>query len=339
MYTIIEHKQILDTSPTAICHASTLLKLDDSRIMFAWFGGSKEGEDDVKIWYTIKKGNIIKPPCILKDSINEPHWNPVLFRKDSETIFLFYKVGRAIKKWKTMICISYDNGQTWEEPMEMVEGDEGGGRGPVRNKAIRLTNGFILAPASTENGIWEAFVDISTDNGLSWNKSNSIKADNLTDYTIKITEKQRNIPVSEQSFCGRGVIQPTIWQSTDSNVHMLLRSTEGKIYKSDSNDFGKTWCRAYKIELPNNNSGIDVVRMANNNLVLAYNPVGENWGNRTPISLAISKDNGHSWMKFIDLDSGEGEFAYPAIIAEGDFVLVSYTYKRENIAFYKIKIV
>ena len=55
------------------------------------------------------------------------------------------------------------------------------------------------------------------------------------------------------------MIQPTLWESKDGSVHMLTRTKLGKIYRSDSLDGGKTWCRAYATNLPNNNSGIDPV--------------------------------------------------------------------------------
>ena len=49
--------------------------------------------------------------------------------------------------------------------------------------------------------------------------------------------------------------------------------------------------------------------------MLACNPVADNWGARTPMSLLVSRDNGVSWDKLLDLDSGKGEFAYPAVVA------------------------
>jgi len=98
-----------------------------------------------------------------------------------------------------------------------------------------------------------------------------------------------DIPVTDQSFKGKGVIQPTLWESEPGKVHMLLRSTESKIYRSDSSDGGKTWCTAYPTELPNNNSGIDLTRLQNGNLVLAYNPVEKDWGARTPLGETLYK--------------------------------------------------
>lgn len=338
MIKIVSHEFVFDKSKTEMCHASTILKCSDGSLLCAWFGGTKEGNDDVSIWLS-RKTNKWSDPKVVASS-EEPHWNPVLFQMNEKEIIMFYKVGKEIRNWKTMCIYSSDNGQSWNEPTEMVEGDTEG-RGPVRNKPIRLYNGRILAPASTENGIWKSFVDCSDDGGTSWQSKQNIKIENITYEEGKrtVAKSDSDIPVSEQSFYGRGVIQPTIWEEQNGNVHMFMRSTEGNIYRSDSLDMGESWCNAYKTSLPNNNSGIDLVKMDNGSLVLIYNPVSVNWGERTPISLAVSNDNGESWSKLKDLDSGEGEFSYPAIIADGKDVYITYTYKRKTIAFWKIEII
>ncbi len=98
---------------------------------------------------------------------------------------------------------------------------------------------------------------------------------------------------------------------------MLLRSTRGAIFRSDSIDYGVTWSVARATSLPNNNSGIDLVNMHNGSLILALNPVNGNWGKRYPLSLIVSHDNGESWLPLLDLESDRGEYSYPAIISDG----------------------
>lgn len=74
-----------------------------------------------------------------------------------------------------------------------------------------------------------------------------------------------------------GVIQPTLWESSPGHIHMLLRSTRGAIFRSDSIDYGATWSVARATSLPNNNSGIDLVSMQDGTLILALNLVNGNW--------------------------------------------------------------
>ena len=214
----------------------------------------------------------------------------------------------------------------------MVAGDVSGGRGPVRNKPISLSNGSVVAGGSIEKGIWSAFVDVSTDGCVTWKKSAPIEIAGLM-YNAGEKTAESNIAVSEQSFYGRGVIQPSLWESAAGKVHMLLRSSEGYVYRADSEDYGKTWSDAYKTELPNNNSGLDLVKSPfDGNLYLVCNPVQANWGMRSPLSLFKSEDNGVTWSKLYDFESEPGEFSYPAIIASEEGLTITYTWNRKTIA-------
>ncbi|MBR4847374.1 MAG: exo-alpha-sialidase, partial [Phascolarctobacterium sp.] len=242
--------------PTDFCHASTVIKTPDG-LLSCWFGGTHEGKADVAIWTSRKFEGKWAAPVKLADGA-ESNWNPVLFYNYQGKLHLFYKEGQHISDWQTYLMTSEDDGKTWSEPCEMVTGDVSGGRGPVRNKPITLSNGSVVAGGSIEKGIWSAFVDVSADGCNTWEKSAPIEIAGLS-YKVGEKTAESNIAVSEQSFYGRGVIQPSLWESTAGRVHMLLRSSEGYIYRADGEDYGKTWSDAYKTELPNNNSGLDLV--------------------------------------------------------------------------------
>lgn len=114
----------------------------------------------------------------------------------------------------------------------------------------------------------------------------------------------------------------------------------GAIYRSDSHDSGKSWCEAYRCGLPNNNSGIDLTKLANGDLVLAYNPVAGNWKPRVPLILSVSHDNGETWPESLTLEDvpAKGGYSYPAIISKGNTVYLTYTWRRERIAHWEIVI-
>jgi hypothetical protein len=157
----------------------------------------------------------------------------------------------------------------------------------VKNKPLIL-NGTIICGASTERVSppvldalsdtaahkedgWNTFVDLSTDGGLTFERTPNLITPN-----------------------GAGIIQPTLWESAPGNVHMMLRSDAGHVYRANSKDGGRTWGPAEPTDLPNNNSGLDVVRLGPL-LVLAMNPNAANWGQRYPLRLALSRDNGLTW--------------------------------------------
>ncbi len=310
------------------CHASTVLALDDGSVLVSYFYGTAEGKNDVCIYVAKKeKGKNFGVPKRVSPDDGIPHWNPVLAKKNENDIILFFKVGLKPKNWHTEYMISSDGGETFTEPKVLVENDKLYGRGPVKNKLIVMSNGEWLAPTSTEVGEWKCFMDISADEGKTWTASEIIALP----------------PTQEEREKLRGIIQPTLWESEKGKIHALFRSTEGFIYRSNSDDYGKHWSEPYAIPIANNNSGLDVVRMDNGELYLVCNPCGNSagdvWGLRSPLTLFKSTDNGETWSEATVLVSGAGkEYSYPCIIADGKYLHIAYTWNRKLIYYLKIEL-
>lgn len=298
------------------CHASHLLPLEDGKLFCVFFYGSREGRGDVRIYGSMRTADCKwSAPQPLSEDDGTPHWNPVLFRRRDGAVVLFYKVGVNCSEWYTKFRVSYDECQNWSESQELISGDRSGGRGPVRNKVIFLNDGTALAPASTELGEWKCFFDRSEDGGITWKRGEDLRIFN----TPEIQEK-------------RGIIQPTLWESSDG-VHALMRSTEGRVYRADSLDHGISWCNPYPISMPNNNSGIDLVILPDGRVLLACNPVSDNWGKRTPLSLYISENNGREFEFYSHLVTMDGRYAYPAMIYEDGKVHITFTWNRKTIQY------
>ena len=195
----------------------------------------------------------------------------------------------------------------------------------MRNKPIRLSSGRILAPASIETETsWNAFIDISDDNGRTFHPSPFVPLN------------RPDTPCDGYPITGKGVIQPTLWQDDSGTVHALLRSTEGYILRSDSANEGETWSPAVSSGLPNNNSGIDLIRLSDGRIFLVMNPVSGNWAERSPLSLYVSKDNGETFSLLMHLETKPGEFSYPCILCEGKRLHISYTWNRLKMAYWQI---
>jgi len=313
------------------CHAPTLVALPEGRALVAWFGGTREGHSDIAIWAARREPELDSPiassrrpgegwsePQVIAKVTPEPHWNPVLFALGEDDLMLHFKVGTSIRSWQTWAQRSRDGGRHWARATPLVP-DDRGGRGAVKNKPIRLASGEWLAGASVETWrAWDAFVDRSPDGVGDWQRSELISVD------------RRRVE-------GKGVIQPTLWQSSREDVHMLLRSTGGEICRSDSKDGGRSWSPATPTGLPNNNSGLDLARLRDGTLALACNPVEGNWAARTPLSILFSHDNGASWPDRIDVETEPGEFSYPALIPFMDGLALAYTWNRRRIAFVRLR--
>ena len=314
------------------CHASSLVHLGGEKFMAVWFCGSKESRPDTAIYAAWRDENGWSVPEMLVKVGYVAHWNPVLFKKSDGSLLLFFKVGETIATWKTYVMEGDAEGRHWSLPHELVPGDETGGRGPVKNKPIRLADGRILAPMSRERGAWKAFADLSSDDGRTWRCSEEVPVPKLS---------------LDDKFGGNclGVIQPTAWESEPGQVHMLMRSNNGRIYRTDSTDGGETWSEIVATELPNNNSGIDLAKLEDGSLLLVYNPVEGNWGNRWKIAMTISKDNGDSWCEPIMLDQVDcdqrggrkSEFSYPAVIPCDGGAAIIYTSHRNSFTFWRLK--
>ena len=312
-------------APTTQCHASTLAELADGTLCAAWFGGTHEKNPDVGIWFS-RRQNVIweKPRCVADSPV--PHWNPVLFVYDG-VLQLYYMRGENPRNWYSLVIESFDGGDTFSEPRELVDGDTLC-RGPVKNKPIRVAD-RILAPASIESPSWFSFIDRSDDGGRTWQKSNYIYTG---EAQVNYNRQAEDGTLEEGASKPDGTIQPTLWATSDTDIYALFRSNCGFIMRSESHDCGITWSDAERTAYPNNNSGIDAVRLFDGRIALVCNPIGKNWGARSPISLLISEDNGKTFRHVCDFDRAPGEFSYPAIIqkADGD-LCISYTWYRRSI--------
>jgi predicted neuraminidase len=297
----------------ASCHASTLVQLRNGRFLVAWFGGSREGHADTAIWLAERARGAWGPPRRVAKVDAQPHWNPVLFRAPDATLHLFFRVGSDPRHWSSWTMTSSDSGASWSEPRRLRRSG-GVDPGPVKNKPIVLEDGTWLAPNSLETAErWDVLVDRSRDGGASW----------------------EGVPISFDpgALRGGGAIQPALWESASGQVHMLVRTTGGRIWRSDSDDGGRTWRPLWETPLPNPNAGFDVARLRDGTLALVHNP-GDTPGVRTPLSISLSFDDGRSWPHRLDLEIGEGEYSYPAVIPTAVGMAISYTWRRRGIGFW-----
>src|SRR6185503_2960750 len=135
------------------CHASTVAQTSAGVLVAAWFGGTEEGNNDVGIWLARRQGAAWTAPQEVATGVDAergkrfPCWNPVLFQVKDGPLLLFYKVGPSPSRWWGMWITSADGGLTWAKPRRLPDGY----LGPIKNKPVRLADGTLLCPSSTEN--------------------------------------------------------------------------------------------------------------------------------------------------------------------------------------------
>jgi predicted neuraminidase len=83
-------------------------------------------------------------------------------------------------------------------------------------------------------------------------------------------------------------------------------------------------------QIPNPNSGFDLVRLQSGNLLLAFN---DSASERTPLCIALG-DEKERWFGKRSIAAGPGEFSYPSLIQTKDgAVHMVYTYQRKYIQY------
>mgnify|MGYP003664735843 FL=1 len=315
----------LDDRPTPQVHASTLVETP-SGIVAAFFSGTHEKNPDVGIRVThLENGKWTRPVEVANGvqnaNLRYPTWNPVLFQPKDGPLMLFYKVGPDPRTWWGMLITSDDDGKTRSEPRKLGEDPAIGPLlGPVKNKAVQLEDGTIIAPTSTEfikdeDTFWMVHFEISKDNGKTWEVVGPINDGVEFD-----------------------AIQPSILFHQDGSLQILCRTRQDVISESWSTDNGQTWSPMKATTLPNPNSGTDAVTLADGRQLLIYNhstKEGKEPKGRNMLNLAIS-DDGKNWTPFMTLENepNESGYSYPAIIQSKDgMVHMTYTYDRKTVKY------
>jgi predicted neuraminidase len=296
-------------------HASTIVELKNGDLLAAWFGGSGEGNPDVAIWSSRRTGSSWSKPVELAREPGVPCWNPALFHTHDGRLWLYYKVGPNPMEWTGARKYSNDEGVTWSTAEYLPAGM----LGPVRAKPLVLDNGVVVAGTSVEAyRTWSIWIERSSDNGRTWSKIGPIPlAPGIVASTGTVTH---------------GLIQPSVVDLGGKHLRLYARSTSdiARVCIADSFDNGLTWTNARPLDVPNPNSGIDVVGLRDGRVVLVYN---DSTSQRWPLKLAVSRDGEH-FQDFRTLEADRGEFSYPAIIqnAGGDLE-ITYTWNRKSIAY------
>ncbi|MBT3273433.1 MAG: exo-alpha-sialidase [Spirochaetales bacterium] len=159
---------------------------------------------------------------------------------------------------------------------------------------IRLADGRLLLPFQTSKEVWTKNEHItigtiiSSDNGATW-----------AERAHRIT-----LPM-------RGVMEPSIAVLSDGRLLMSMRSQLGSVFLCGSDDGGETWSLPQTTGLRTPESCTALARVpGSRRLVLFWNdseylPTHHHYGFRTPLSAAVSDDEGASWQKLLDIENGE----------------------------------
>jgi Neuraminidase (sialidase) len=215
---------------------------------------------------------------------------------------------------------SKDEGKTWSADTLITDVPAY----QVLNNArvIQLKSGRLLVPVAICRGetwmkdyYFHGMVYYSDDSGKTWKTSGN-----------KLDIKE----------CKFGVDEPGVVELKDGRVMMVIRTDLGRIYRSYSSDRGITWTKPEAMELKSPVSPATVVRIpSTGHLLMVWNntePSKDNAGlPRSPLSTAISKDEGKTWENIRNLeDAPDGNYCYISVTFKGSKAILTY-YERASL--------
>jgi len=306
-------------------HSASLVEGPDGDLQAAWFGGSREGAGDVRIYMSrLTQGSRqwSKESVMLnrKQAGAELHryikklGNPVLGRGTDNRLWMFY-VTVSAGGWSGSSInykVSTDNGTTWSRSRRLVTSPFFNVSTLVRGVPLAREDGTLTIPVYHELlGKFSELLRIDKDG--------------------RVLSKRR-VSHGKQSF------QPAIAALSARQAILLARSAskaDRHIFISYTKDAGKSWSTPVPTRLPNPDAGIAVAASAENSLLVVYNDSQTDRGN---LALAISHDLGKTWKRIHYFEhekaphSGE-EYSYPTIIRSGDQYHLVYTWRRKGIRY------
>jgi hypothetical protein len=207
-------------------------------------------------------------------------------------VLFFYTEWNSLSNRVVLLRRSPDDCKTWGPPSRISPPDR------ITNinndHAIRLRSGRIVLPAFSSPSVWDrndhfqAFCYFSDDDGRTWQSST----------------EQMDLP-------RRGAEEPSIVELKDGSLLAVLRTSLGTIHTARSTNGGVTWSKPAATTLPSPAAPPLVKRIpTTGDLLLVWNRNYQrdhhHQGERTPLSTAISRDDGTTWENLKDIESIPG---------------------------------
>ncbi|MDR1723564.1 MAG: glycoside hydrolase [Tannerella sp.] len=251
-----------------------------------------------------------------------------LLRLNNGKIALFYAQKNSETDCIPIIRISSDDGETWGEQTACIT-DKKGYFVLNNSRVIQLKSGRILMAVALHQEPeqkWQnkgaLFVYYSDDMGRTWTSSPKVP-----DNTDIITQ------------------EPGLVKLKDGRIMMFIRASGGVQQLSYSSDDGETWSHIEPSNLHSPLSPASIKRIPSTKDLLAVwnNNDGSNpsiKGKRTPLTVAVSKDEGKTWLHVNDIETDPDEwYCYIAIHFDRKNVLLGYCAGKTHLALTNISLI
>lgn len=285
-----------------------VLPLKDGALLLAYtmFEGSGEDEGKAKIMGKISSdgGRHWSEPFLLQENIGNLNvMSASLLRLKNGRIALFFLKKDSLSNCYVYMKTSSDEGKTWNKPLPCYIEEPGY---YILNNArvLQLSSGRIVVPVAYTKDVGKryhfvSFCLYSDDEGRTWRRSR-----NVVDLD------------------GMGADEPGVVELKDGRLLMIIRTNLGRIYRAFSNDGGGTWEPAEPTFLVSPSAPATIARIPKTgDLLIIWNNSADK---RVPLTSAISKDEGESWINLKNLETGPGTYAYTSITFFNDRAILTY---------------
>jgi len=322
----------LDTGPDNPRNSEgDFITLKDGRVLFIYTHYTGTSADDHANAYLAGRYSFDKGKTWTKEDTKiieqEGAMNVMsvsLLRLQNGDIALFYLKKNSTFDCIPMMRISKDEAKTWSEPRPCIT-DKEGYFVLNNNRVIQLENGRLVFAVALHQSpgelkfsnlgrLWSYYSD---DNGNTWKAS------------------------VEVANPGKIVTQePGMVELKNGDILMYARTTANVQYFSYSKDQGKTWSDVEPGNLKSPCSPATVARIpTTGDLLVVWNDNGIDQ-NRTPLNIAVSKDDGKTWINNKILENNpKGSYCYNAIhFIENDVLLGYFDWSNVGITVKKINL-
>ncbi len=309
-----------DSAPR-MSHVASLCELPEGRLAAAWYAGSREGARDVAICLATRErgqSSWTPPRAILTpdQAARELHrrvrkvGNPVIFADAAGKLRLLY-VSINVGGWSGSslnLTTSTDGGLTWTPSQRLTLSPFFNISELVRNRPVPGADGSWAVPIYHEClGKFPELLWLRDTPDGPWATKSRITG-------------------------GRSFLQPSLAALSTNAALAFLRACGPRQHVSvaRTDDAGRTWSAPEFLDLPNPDSGLAALRLADGRLLLAFN---DSTRGRENLRLAVSEDKGRTWKRLATLAEEPGaEFSYPFLLQTRDgMVHLAYTWKRKGI--------
>lgn len=230
---------------------------------------------------------------------------------EPQRLGMLYSVTHGYDSIQTFLKISADRGRTFGEPI--LTTPHPGYNIIVSDRMTILKSGRILLPCSFTADIEKVnhmvcFCYFSDDRGQTWHKG-----------------------AGEIDLPQRGAMEPDVVELRDGRLLMIMRNQLGNISASHSSDAGETWSAPKtlaNLKAPESPATIRVIPATGDLLLIwndTYEPNADHGGPRTPLTAAISTDDGATWQYKRALEADDSRtYAYTSLTFVRDRAVLSY---------------